>query len=387
MRHALALTFLFLCLSPTLSLAGEVGIDPLGLKSANWNISAMLNPLRTSPKPIPFGWLDDETFGNRTDTWTHALWSNKVGVARIHIANATCVRNRACHKAELLYGYTIQSLESAVASQNPGLFNKLCAKAQALDGLSAQFPHIQVFISGMLEHDLSRPSAEKVVNLMRRCAPRVKGIVDSPVKKVYPQIPGSFLECHGTKFQGTCPFVSLDGEDALDVDLEAAKQKATMYFFVWGRPYNCRLPKEGVSFPPARKNCPNQDQFNHYFRLIYPQPAPPPGPKLSGKRIYKPSSDNHGGCLGKDCRPVYIGPVRQAQIAIYALNGKRLGHLRYYGPYDGGGYRYYSGTGSRQTAFEFGQQAEATAGSEFFLLEEGKTRFVVNAYRRGGIYR
>lgn len=345
--------------APTLARA-EVGIDVLGIKSRHWDCNAMLAAVNTLPKPIPFGAFLDDTFGTSDACLKRLLRSGKVSKFRGHLA---------------------------WTAHRPLPASVLVPRAQYLNALSVEFPSVEFIFSAICEHHMSAAQSSALNASLRPHMPRVRHTVDSGM---FAKDPTALPEVHSNRARSKVISqdggTNGDGNGLWDVDIEATKKNGEWITLLWDKSTNCRR-KDDKRPPQERTDCPTQDQFNHIVRLTFAQPAWPAGTKLTNKQIYKPLSDNHGGCRGKDCKPVYITPTKQPRIAITTINGKPLGWLRYFGSYQGGGHRYYLANGSGQSAFQLGQQAEAISGSEFAVLHDGRNRFVFNPYRRGGLMR
>jgi hypothetical protein len=353
-RIMLSTLLLFWC---SVANAQEVGLDFLGIKSRAWNCDAMMAAVNTLPKPIPCGAFLDDTFGTSDACLRRLLASGKCSSFRGHLAWTN-------HK--------------------PLPASALVGRAQYLDALAASYSSVTIHPSAICEHGDSASQSAARNAALKPYLSHCGQMVDSGMSQADAT---AIRECHGPFKK--CTAVSLDGQDALDYDVEAFKRNGTLYSLLWGKSFNCKFSDKDKRPPNQRTDCPTQDQFNHYVRLLYPQPPFPPGERLTSKQIYKPSADNHGGCKGKDCKPVYITNSRQPRINITALDGRQVGWLKYYGPYDGirGAHRYYLATGSGQSAFQLGQDLERLSGSDFGLLHDGRSRFVFNAYRRGGASR
>jgi hypothetical protein len=370
----------------------DVGFDYLGIQSPHWNCDAMLAPLKTLPGKVPAGVLVDHTFGSNDSCIHRLLQSGKVHSLRLHLMNATCVRNRVCHGSEYLFGYTIQSLERAIVNRDPKLFAKLANAARMAANYGVYYPGVKIYVSGLLEHNLSRTAASILVSFLRSVLPAHVDVVDDPANP-YAPLPGTILEAHGPHHRA--PIVSLDGQSAEDVDIEAFKTHGSMFSLIWARSYNCRLNGAFID-PRRRKNCPSQDQFNLMTRLWHKEPQAPHGKPSSCRsvapvqspRLWKTSADDHGTGNKRDNKPIWITKnAWPGGIQILGANGGPIGHMRYAGPYQGGGFRYYLGEGSGQSAFQLGQDAETKAGSEWAYINEAGNCFLINAYRRAGSFR
>lgn len=340
--------------------SAEVGLDLLGIKSRHWDCNAMLAAVNTLPHQIAVGAFLDDTFGSDDRCLRRLLASGKISKFRGHLA-------WTAHK----------TVPASV----------LAPRARYINALAAEYPRVEFIYSGICEHHMTAQESRALNAALRPLMPLVRHTVDSGM---YGKDPTALPEVHSNRASSMVISqdggTNGDGNGLWDVDVEQVKRNGKWMTLLWDKSSNCRR-KDDKRRPAERTDCPTADQFNHMVRLSFSQPAWPPGQRLTNKQIWKPLSDNHGGCKGKDCKPVYITPTRQPRINITTLDGRVLGHLRYFGSYQGGGHRYYLATGSGQTAFQLGQQAETLSGSEFAVLNDGRNKFVFNPYRRGGLMR
>lgn len=331
--------------------AAPVGFDFLGIKSPRWDCDAMLQSLSTLPAPVPCGAFLDNTFGKSDACLRRLLASGRCSSFRGHLAWTN-------HK--------------------PSTSAALAPAASSYDALAAANPRVKFYGSAICEHYMTAQQSSALNASLRPLMPHIQAIVDSGSNAADP---AAIRECHGP--DRVCTAVSLDGQSAFDVDVERFKNNGTEYALLWAHPYNCKHSDKDKRPPATRTDCPTQDQFNLLTRISYPMPPWPPGAaRLSPPEIWKPMSENHGGCKGKDCKPVAILNARVKQLIVRGMNGKQIATMPYFGPY-GRQSRYYANL----TAFQLGQLAEQVSQSEFIYLDDGKRWQVVNAYRRGGVMR
>lgn len=337
-----------------------VGFDFLGIKSPAWNCRAMLAPLMTLPGQVPVGAFIDNTFGTSDACLRALLSSGRVYAFRAHFVWSN-------HQAVSL----------ATSIHWATYFNQL----------ALAYPDIAFFPSDICEHSMTAAqSAARHAQLQPYLtAPNIKTWVDSGTKFADP---AAIRECHGPT--NPCTAKSLDGQSAVDIDVERFKQTGTLYSLLWTRAYNCRKKDDDKTPPNRRVDCPTQDQFNLMTRYFYPMPGVP-SPQLSGGEISKPEAENYGGCKPntRDCRPVYILHIKNPSgVRIYAANGSPICWAKYGGPFTVRGlYRYYLGLGCQLSAFPLGQSAEGRAGSETCMVDDRPTPVYFNCYRRQGVYR
>ena len=355
--------FILLLLAPTLAQAQEVAIDALGIRSYHWNCPAWLSAVRSHPGKIGLGAFLDDTFVDKTKRYD---------------PDACLKATLATGKISFLRGHLAWTNHQTLAA------SALALRAQFLNALAAAYGSIRFYGSAICEHYMTAQQSAALNASLRPLMPLIKGIVDSGVRS---KDPAALPEVHSNRAKGVIVSqdggTNNDGNGMWDVDIESTKKNASMFFFLWDKSLNCRL-KDDKRKPFQRTDCPTADQFNHIVRLTFPMPPYPAGTVLPPPMIWKPMSDNHGGCKGKDCHPVYITPTRQRAINITTLDGRIVATMNYFGTFQGGGHRYYL---TSLTAFQLGQTLERLSGSEFGLLHDGRSRFVFNAYRRGGASR
>lgn len=346
----------------------NVGLDILGKNSPAWNCPAMIAGLKTLPCKIALGYFADGTFGPPNDACIQeAINTDKVWALRAHFAWSD-------HQPR-----TAQQLAPAALQ-----FNALCAAN----------PKIECYPSAVCENRQTAQTNAAVHAGLRPLltAPNMKSFVDSGASPD----PAAIRECHGNK--KPCPIVSQDGGDGdgngiLDVDFEAVKKLGSMLTFGWGPPLNCKFSNKDKRKAKQRDDCPTAEQFLHFFAMLAPRPPFPPGRQAAPPQIYKPSSDNHGHCQGKDCKALWITlpfPGRQpTSIPYTTIDGKKLGEFVCYrcgerkewhlGKYP----RFYASEG----AYPIFKRAKELSGSEFIVIDEGRAKIIVHPLHRGGAFR
>ena len=332
----------------------EIGIDPLGIRrgAPAWDCNAMMRAVNTLPGQRPLGAFEDTTFGNDDSCLDRALDSGKFDIYRGHLK------------------WTNHAPISA---------NQLIPYARQLSARCARHPGVTCFASLVCEHSMTAQQSAAMNAALKPYLNGIPIIVDSGMKGADP---AALRECHGPTAR--CTGISLDGQSVTDVDWEDTKRHGSKYVLLWDRSFNCRYA-DGDNRPPnKRTDCPNADQWMHFARLLYPMPPWPPGlPKLGPNEIWKPSAENYGGCAGRACKPVLILNIRVPAVRVLAMNGQLIATMPFGGSFGKNQSRYYLA----MTSFQLGQSGESLARSEFVILDTGRGRYVVNAYRRFGLFR
>lgn len=356
------------------------GPDILGKNSKNWNCPAMLDALREIPCQVVLGYFDDPTFGpEQSNCIQEAIDTGKVWAIRPHLAWTD-------HKP-----ISIEILKARAQRAN-----EFCIKNK---------DKIECYISPVCEHGLTQQQsmAQNDALLPIFTAPNFKGLVDSGMKA---RDPRAIPEVHSNEAKAAIVSqdggTNGDGNGCFDVDVEKSKSNSTLFTETWWAGANCKFssqkdsktgkPKDGRA-PQQRTDCPTPDQFKHWLWLSAPLPAFPPGKRAGNGQIYKPSSDNHGGCKDKDCKALWITnpfPGRQPdKISYETITGQKIGEFSCYRCsdkkewYQGKRPRYYSS----ETAYSIFNKAKKLSGKEFVVINEGRARIIIHPLRRDGLLR
>lgn len=303
------------------------------------------------------------------------LETGKVTRWRIHFLNGPGLRNGQLGGYEPHAGMTIQSYNALWEKGGGKLARHLRDRVQLYCHLFASYPSLSLEISPTLEHNLSSKAFKRQALITRRNCPRAV-IVNNPVTGVAAS--GGFtVERHGAKVAGLrapCN-VSLDGDEAFDANVPAfLAQNPRCTKYIWSLTYNGRLGKGAFVDPRKRTRWPTREQLRTLLGYARPLPY---SPLVEGcfpvtrPRLWKVSADDHGGGDVRANKPLWISPARELFVdVVTAVGGKAVGSMVYFGAFDGGGYRYYSGTGSNLYGVEMAERAVRLSGSPYVLIRE-----------------
>lgn len=366
----------------------NIGRDPLGALSPKYRLDLLVASVRKIQKVIPTGSLIDTTFGPNVQVLRPVFDSGITNIHRAHLLNATCVNNNRCWAGDKLNGYNLARIESEAKNPNSNLSRLLCQQAQIVLQWQQAYANIRFLISPLLEHQVTAAAVAAMRNTLAGCAPSLS-FVDSPRNGAnYAKVPGTLLEKHGVF---TADWASNDGSSAVDIDIEAWRSSVgppPNIGLIWATCDNGRYPDEdNPPRPDLRKGFPTADQFDHLAALeLLPTVRPPfaqcpSAAPLQKPRLWKPWAEDKGTGDPRANKPLLILPTQTSQINLFSPTGTVVATMKYYGPYSGGGFRYYSGTGSNLTAYQMYQQ------SEWLYFREGNSCFYVNPLRRSGYFR
>lgn len=208
----------------------------------------------------------------------------------------------------------------------------------------AKHPRIEFVFSGACEHLLNAPDANELRN-------RVLEVFATNPKISYANTPmqgGADIqfainERHGSKAQSRGNFenFSFDGSACVDSDVEKIKKefRSAQTFFFWEPRFNGRWEDNDKTPRPDRKGWPD----GKLIRSVIALSGACGDVSLPPKWLYKSHSENNGDGSSRAEKPVMISPLVVSDISL--REGPRtVGILKYYGPYSGGGFRYYAKT-------------------------------------------
>lgn len=380
------------------------GLDLIGLLGFSSKITAVI--ARELPENCALGCLIDTTFNASIDNLKRLanlytlLDTGKITTVKLSLFNTTAVRNQKLQPQELLYGYTVKSLEKDALSLAPKLTAILDKQLSVVRGLTQKYPNVQFNVSPFLEHDLTVIAAKKVLDYILLKTITNFTIINNPLKSqsllAYP------LEQHGNT-PARCAISSNDGSSVMDGDVEKYKLIASDLSLIWIHEFNKNFTGgKTFIYPLKRKVEPYRHQIRHCIRLFnvpLPIPTTPKGFEkarvLDGKKweVFKPWAEDYKTIAvgsttnddGRGSKPMIILPQKADTIDVYDKTGKKKAFFKYYGTYSGkgGGYRYYMGSGSGQTNEELVEKT----GQEWFWLKAPGVLLYINILRRSGYYR
>jgi len=324
----------------------------------------------------------DYTFSASIANLRTFLSNADVSAVRIHIINNTCVRNRNCGKYEIGYGYTLASLNSAILKKDSKILNFLKERVALYKKFfQSEFPNTPVYISPILEHNLSKEAWRILADTTHDVW--LVGLVNNPMGGVAGEVyREARLEDHGNKnLSKTSVFVSTDGVEIMDIDSvkyanDTASKKQTHR---WSRRNNCR-DQGPWKDPRARTSCltaREAAQQVHVTDIVPKAPKPTFSCKFSAwnsSNIWKPLAEDKGTPDARKNLPVAIpSGMQHKNLDLVAINGKKVGSLGYYGKFSDGRPRMYSGYsgGSKKTGYEFEQEAVRLSGHRYVYAKQG----------------
>lgn len=374
------------------------GRDFYALQSQYWDIKSS----NSYPMPLMATGNLDNTFGSDMEHVVSTLSVLHPFYHRVHIINATCIRNGNCGKYEVGYGYNKKTFDEAIKAHNKKILNYLKSRVSVYSDLQVKFPTTRFVVSPVLEHDLSIESWKILADTTLEIWPEVQ-LANSPDGGISAiKYKGAWIERHGKDFPMDADIVSLDGFDVTDIDSVAFRDRVLRapnlkMAFSWTLGDNCRV--KGWIDPRMRKNCPSSDTFELISHIME---AVPQAPKFAGKQckkmsafkspdIWKPLAESYAN--SKDSRqelPVLIaGGFKKANVNLLSSNGGQIGTLGFYGSF-GKQLRWYSGykKGSHLSGYEFQKRANASSGNPYiWMIQAGSCKGPFVPGRRGGATR
>lgn len=315
------------------------------------------------------------TFGGVAAPLETLFKTGKVPCTRVHVGGF-CKHGAACGDGEC----KLNDLHC------------LKEKAAIIEKIANKY-NVACFLSPYAEYsEKNKARVDSWFRIIHEAAPSCT-LVASPFGGYVP--PGVLIEKHGNT-PGTAHITSNDGSNYYDSNSVVYNNYATLISFTWTQRANLRLTSEkGIPLPPKKRPLTNrleaQDIIQQQLmqKPVTPRPAAPTVCKkvveLSGRELSKVRSEDYGAANdSRGNKPMYILKTRTSRMDILAPSGKKIGCVKYYGPYtERGYYRHYEGNCSGLT----GIQLYTRAGGEHMFLKDGAICYPVNNIRRTGYYR
>lgn len=378
----------------------ELGHDLLGAQQPNFDYKSAAQFI---PTASPLGFLD-HTFGNSIAPIRYLITNIRPRFVRVHFLNTVCVRNRNCGRYEPVAGYSISSLDKAIQKKDPKVINHLIDRVNVWKKLAQENPGTFFLVSPALEHNMQKQSWRVLADVILTTWPGVQLVNNGMGGVSVEEYRGAWVERHGKNDAGD-QINSLDGEDITDIKVPAwlKKTRKNIITFRWSRVYNCRDQKKDKNhnhiFTDPRKRkaaCPKPrdfDQIEHATDNEYKRPKQQftcSTKKFDNNSIWKPMGEDFGNGDSRINLPVLITNLGRNTVYLVDFKGNRVGTLGYYGTFEGGKFRYYSGYrgGSKLSGYEFQKEAMRLSGNPYVWAKTGNKcvgPFIPG--RRGGSYR
>jgi hypothetical protein len=209
-------------------------------------------------------------------------------------------------------------------------------EAKRYQQLKKRFPHIEVELSPFCEHNLQNP--DRYLDIVREEAPDCIP-VNVPWKGAFSQKYKNEIHGDHKAPRGVYNY-SLDGTNGPDANMTALKEThadASCFFF-WHCRFNLKWSMKDTTPRPQRAAKPDSNLIDSviYLHREKGETRVPKGVLL------KSHAEKHGAIDYKGDKLLIILPEKGNRIELKTRNGQTVDVLRYYGPFDGGGYRYYS---------------------------------------------
>lgn len=307
------------------------------------------------------------TFGPAIPPLERLIRTGNVAAFRAHLGNGPCRRNNNCARGE------------------PGPYDlkTMKTRATAFQALKQKYPSVDCYLSPYLEYDEKDKNLVRAwISVIEDSAPDCK-IVLSAFTGWKPK--GYLDEQHGNNKKGDV--VSNDGVSLFDANSVSYRTNGNVLVLGWIHRFNGRLSSGGAFVPPKeRKWQATRDNIRQVNRLLRPETLKPQTncTEIKKPNLWKSNAEDYGNNTdGRGDKPLFISSQKINNYTIHNISGARVGCAKFYGSYDGSGYRYYVGSCSGHS----GVTLMDAARSEWVLLKGGGKCFLSNTIRRKGYYR
>lgn len=219
------------------------------------------------------GWLHT-TFGARCECPKRFLAIEGDKIARVHVVNGTCFkeRGRVCAKDEVFYQETIASADSKFAKRNPAILRKYRRKLQEVRLMTDKAaPGLDLYISPCLESPLGSRARRTMHAVAREVFPGVS-LVDSVLTQKC--LSRAVCEKHGSKARVPAGgILDTDGEDYRVVDVQTLIERnpGAALVFAWEPSFNLLCPSYTSFVLPLQRICgPTRDDLREIREWLAP---------------------------------------------------------------------------------------------------------------------
>ena len=227
--------------------------------------------------------------------------------------------------------------------------------------LAEQYSHAKIELTPFTEHNLSNP--DKYNDIAQAACPKCT-IVNSVYKGAFSNKYKN--EVHGSHKAPNGRYnYSYDGTDCTNSNVTADLQKHARAerFYLWAPRYNLRYREKDTTPRPQRiKEYKDRSPTVDYIQGINYLFSNKGTYNLPKNWLNKSFAENHGDLGKPDLKGdklLIISPIKANEITL-KRGGKEIGKLRYYGGFDGGGFRYYA----QQMAYKFGSEVDIFIGKK-----------------------
>ena len=226
----------------------------------------------------------------------------------------------------------------------PSQFGEIGREARSWIPIINRFGNVKWYFSGACEHRMTEKDAKSLAEAVLSVLPSGCKYVNTPID-VGASISGPRIlnERHGAdaRPRDGKEIFSFDGSACVDSNVTEIKKrfKDAEIFFFWEPRFNGRWEVTDKTLRPNRTGWPDAKLIKSVALLA----GEMEGASLPEKWLYKSHAENHGKGDSKAEKAMFICPERTSSIDLF-ISGTRikLNSLRYYGPFSGGGFRYYS---------------------------------------------
>lgn len=217
-------------------------------------------------------------------------------------------------------------------------FEQIRKEARRVAKFAALYPQIEWRFSGACEHLLTKKQATQLKELVLAEAPFVTYVNTPMTGGAYIEVGEKVLnETHGEAGKKNRYQFSFDGANCVNKNVTLFKRNhaSAEVFFLWAIRFNGKWNEKDTTSRLLRKGWPDRDYIKSVIALADDRGRT----KLPRAWTYKSHAENHGAKDFKGEKPLFIAPVKTDRIVIQTKNSTVV--FKYFGPYAGGGWRYY----------------------------------------------
>lgn len=259
--------------------------------------------------------------------------------------------------------------------------NKLVfEEAAKLNAVAAKYPSVKFYVSPYCEHNKPGSEIGPILKKLQHDCPHL-----TPVNSIWKGdiVKDYISEVHGDAKAPPGDFLwSADGDDLPQIDSakEVSAYGRALIRFGWGQRFNLRqqedLKKDPplLNLPPMKRTAkPSVEYIHSVARLVQPPGTAPEFPHahplthFTGQKSIMKShaEDKVGNNDPRANKLMAIFSEHAPEVDVYDCENNHIEQMRFYGPYSGGGFRYYSSF----YGYQLGEKAKKQTGSEWVVFK------------------
>lgn len=308
------------------------------------------------------------------------IFANTFGDSR-PLVNALCKSKKAVAvRVHLLWKDKVGGMPTYSGKDFPNIEEI----AKKWHRLLVRYPAVKWYISPVCEHSLKRADVQELYRRLSKIFVNVKWqYVNTPYEHHGASgFPFALEERHG-KVSTPGDIYSSDGKSSVDLNIKKIEQdhvdRAELFFF-WHARFNLKWSDDDTTPRPKRTAKPNHKLIRSIAELSRAKKQT----NLMKEWLYKSHAERGNLADLKGDKALILAPIKTHSIDLFTMNDKLIHSIGYYGPFEGGGHRYYS----NKLGLELAEAAYRVSGDYRVKVTAEKKQYgIIDPVFREGFFR